>query len=100
MKLIEAIIKPIKLDDVKAALRSLGIDEFMESPLVCHGRQKGQVMLFRGAEYMLNFVEKVKIEIVAADDAVGKIVEAIGTIARTERREDCRIYILPFVEAV
>lgn len=100
MKLIEAIIKPVKLEDVKTALRNIGIEEFMESALICHGRQKGQAMFFRGAEYMLNFVEKVKLQIIAADDAVGKIVEAIGTIARTERREDCRIYILPFVEAV
>ena len=99
MKLVEAIIKPIKLDDVKAALRNIGIDEFMESVLICHGRKKGQMMLFRGSEYMLNFVEKIKLEIIAADDTVGKIVEAIGTTARTERQDDCRIYILPFVEA-
>ena len=99
MKLIEAVIKPVKLQEVKSALQNLGIEEIMESPLICHGRQKGEAMLYRGAEYVANFVEKVKIEIITADDLVGKIVEAIGTIARTERRDDCRIFILAFVEA-
>jgi nitrogen regulatory protein P-II 1 len=99
MKLIEAIIKPVKLDDVRSALQTIGVDDFMESALICHGRQKGQAMVYRGAEYVANFVERVKLEIIAADDAVGKIIEVIGTIAKTERKEDCRIFILPFVEA-
>jgi nitrogen regulatory protein P-II 1 len=94
MKLIEAIIKPVKLDEIRAALETIGVDEIMESALICHGRQKGQVMFFRGAEYVANFVERVKLEIIAADDAVGKIIEVIGTIAKTERKEDCRIFIL------
>lgn len=100
MKLIEAIIKPVKLEEVESALQKIGIDEFMESALICHGRQKGQAMLYRGVEHMANFVEKVKLEIIAADDSVGKIVEVIGNIAKTERMEDCRIFILPFVEAL
>jgi len=99
MKLIEAIIKPIMLDEIKSALQNIGIEEFMESAIICHGREKGQVMIFRGAEYVANFVEKVKLEIIAADDAVGKIIEVIGSVAKTERRDDCRIYILPFIEA-
>lgn len=99
MKLIEAVIRPIKVDEVKAALRKVGIEEFMESALICHGSRKGQAMFYRGAEYVANFVEKVKLEIVAADDSVAKIVEAIGSIAGPERGEDCRIFILPFVEA-
>ncbi|MFA6498315.1 MAG: P-II family nitrogen regulator [Desulfurivibrionaceae bacterium] len=98
MKLIEAIIKPVKLEEVESALQKIGVEEFMESALTCHGRQKGQAMLYRGAEHVANFVEKIKLEIIAADDSVGKIVETIGAIAKTERREDCRIYILPFVE--
>ena len=92
MKLIEAIIKPVKLDEVEFALKRIGIEVFMESALVCHGRQKGQAMLYRGAEHVVNFVERVKLEIIAADDMVGKIVEVIGNIAKTERMEDCRIY--------
>ena len=99
MKLIEAIIKPVKLDEVESALKKIGIEEFMESALICHGRQKGQAMIYRGAEYVADFVEKVKLEIIAADDSVGKIVEVISNIAKTERMEDCRIFIHPFVEA-
>ncbi len=100
MKLIEAIIRPAKLNEVKAALQEIGIDDVMESALVCHGRQKGTSMFYRGAEYVANFVEKVKLEIIAADEAVSKIVELIGSIARTERKDECRIFILPFVEAL
>ncbi len=99
MKLVEAIIKPVKLAEVRAALRNIGIEDVMESPLICRGRQKGEAMFSRGAECVAGFVEKVKLEILAADDAVGKIIEVIGTIARTERTDDCRIFILPFVEA-
>jgi len=99
MKLIEAIIKPVKLEEVKSALAKIGIDEFLESAIFCHGRLKGQAMVYRGVEYVSYFVEKVKLEVIAADDSVGKIIEAIGNIAKTERREDCRIYVLPFVEA-
>ncbi len=99
MKMIEAIIKPVKLDEVKSALAKIGVEEFMESAIYCHGRQKGQAIVYRGAEYVANLVEKVKLEVIAADDSVGKIIEAIGNIAKTERREDCRIFVLPFVEA-
>ena len=100
MKLIETIIKPVKLDEVTSALAGIGIEDYMESAIFCHGRQKGQSMMYRGAEYVGSFVEKVKLEIVAADESVGKIIEAIGSIAKTERREDCRIFVLPFVEAL
>ena len=99
MKLIEAIIKPVKLDEVKSALAKIGIEEFMESAIICHGRRQGEAMSYRGAEYVANFVEKAKLEVVAADESVGKIIEAIANIAKTERKEDCRIYILPFLEA-
>jgi nitrogen regulatory protein P-II 1 len=99
MKLIEAIIKPVKLDEVKSALQKMGIEDIMESALICHGRQKGQAMYYRGADYVASFVEKVKLEIIAADDSAGKIVEIIGNIAKTERMDDCRIFILPFVQA-
>lgn len=99
MKLIEAIIQPMKLAEVRSALGKIGVEEFMESALICHGRQKGQALLYRGAEFVTDFVEKVKLEIIAADESVGKIIEVIGTIARTQRKEDCRIFILPFVEA-
>ncbi|MBF0497926.1 MAG: P-II family nitrogen regulator [Deltaproteobacteria bacterium] len=99
MKLVEAIIKPVKLEEVKSALQRIGIEEIMESALICHGRQKKQMMFYRGAKYVVDFIQKTKLEIIAADDSVGKIVEVIGNIAKTERKDDCRIYILPFNEA-
>jgi len=100
MKLIEAVIKPVKLKEVKTALQTIGIEDIRERKLICHGRQKGDSMLCRGAEYVEYFVKKVKLEIIAADESVWKIIEVIGIIARTERKEDCRINILPFVAAV
>lgn len=96
MKQIEAIIHQFKLQEVRSALEEMGIDDFMESAIICH--QKGQTMMFRGASFMANIVEKVKFEIVAADDSVAKIVEAIGSITRTGRKEDCRIFIRPYLE--
>jgi nitrogen regulatory protein P-II 1 len=99
MKMVEAIIKPAKLDEVKSALQKIGIEDITEIALICHGSQKRQRLFYRGAEYVTNLVEKVTLEIIAADDSVGKIVAIIGNIAKTERREDCRIFILPFVEA-
>ena len=100
MKMIEAIIRPVKLIEVKAALLELGIEDIMESALIIHGSKKGQSMFYRGAEIVIDFVERVRLEIIAADESVGKIIEVIGNIAKTERREDCRIFILPFVEAL
>ena len=98
MKLIEAVIKPCKLDEITSALEHIGIDDFMESVITCHRREKGQVMYYRGVKHMANFVEKVKLEIIAADESIEKIIEVIGCIAKTDRREDCRIFVLPFVE--
>lgn len=100
MKLIETVIKPVKLKEVKAALQTIGIVDIKERILICRCRQKKESMLSRGAEYAEYFVKKVKLEIVAADELVGEIIEVIGSIVRTERREDCRIYIIPFVEAL
>ena len=97
MKLIEAVIQQLKLQDVRNALDEMGIDDFMESSITCH--QKGQIMIFRGASFVANIVDKVKLEIIAADDAVGGIIETIGSLARTGRKEDCRINIRPYLEA-
>ncbi len=96
MQQIEAVIDQFKLQEVRSALEEMGINDFMESAIMCH--KKGQVMMFRGATFMSNIVEKVKLEIIAADDSVSRIVEAIGAIARTGRKEDCRIAILPYLE--
>ena len=96
MKQIEAVIDRFKLQEVRDALEDMGIDDFMESAIMCH--QKGQTMVFRGASFMANIVEKVKLEIIAADDSVARIIEAIGAITRTGLREDCRIAIRPYLE--
>jgi len=99
MKMIEAVIKPVKLEEVTSALEKMGIADFMESTIFCHGSQKEPSRFYRGAEYVSDFVEKVKLEIIASDDTVGRIIEAIGSIAKTERREDCRIFVLSFLES-
>ena len=96
MKLIEAVIQQLKLQEVRDVLEEMGIEDFMESSILCH--QKGQTMMFRGASFMANIVEKVKLEIIAADESAGNIIEAIGAIARTGRKEDCRIAIRPYLE--
>jgi len=98
MKQIEAVIHQLKLQEVRNALDEMGIEDFMESAIMCHTHQNGLTMSFRGAKFVANIVEKVKLEIIAADDAVEKIIEAIGAIARTGRREDCRIAIRPYLE--
>ncbi len=96
MKLIEAVINQFKVEEVRDALGEMGIDDFMETAIVCH--QKGQTMRFRGATFMATIIEKVKLEIIAADDSVARIIEAIGAVARTGRRDDCRIAIRPYLE--
>lgn len=98
MKLIEAVIQKFKLQEVRNALDDIGVVDFMESSVICHGDQKGQVMSFRGAKFVANVAEKVKLEIISADDAADKIIAAIGSIVKTGRREDCRIAIRPYLE--
>jgi len=96
MQQIEAVIDQFKLQDIRCALEDLGIEDFMQSTIKCH--QQGPKMRFRGASLTANIVEKVKLEIVAADEAITRIVEVIGAIARTGRKEDCRITIHPYLE--
>jgi|ERR1039457_285072 nitrogen regulatory protein PII len=98
MKHIEAVIHQLKLQEVRNALDDMGIEDFMESAIMCHTHHNRQIMSFRGAKFVANIVEKVKLEIIAADESVEKIIEAIGSIARTGRREDCRIAIRPYLE--
>lgn len=98
MKQIDAVIPKLRLEEVRNVLDEMGVDDFMESDILCHGHQKGQEMVFRGARFVSNIVEKVKLEIIAADDSVDKIVEAISSIARTGIREDCRISLRPYLE--
>ena len=99
MKLIEAIIKPINLTEVKAAMQMLDIEEMMESEIISHGSKKLEIMSYRGAEYATDFIKKIKVEIIAADDLASRVVKTIRGIAGTGRKEDCRILVLSFVDA-
>lgn len=100
MKKIEAIIKPFKLDEVKEALAKEGILGMTVSEVRGFGRQKGHTELYRGAEYVVDFLPKVKVEILAEDSRVLAVVDAILKTARTGKIGDGKIFILPVEEAV
>ena len=100
MKKIEAIIKPFKLDDVKDALHEAGVSGLTVTEVKGFGRQKGHTELYRGAEYVVDFIPKVKIEVVVEDDQAARVVEAIEAAARTGRIGDGKIFVLPLEQAV
>ena len=100
MKKIEAIIKPFKLDDVKEALQDVGLQGMTVTEAKGFGRQKGHTELYRGAEYVVDFLPKVKIEIVLPDDLVVRAVDAIRKAAQTGRIGDGKIFVSPVEEAI
>jgi nitrogen regulatory protein P-II 1 len=100
MKLIEAIIKPFKLDEVKDALNEIGIEGITVSEVKGFGRQKGHTELYRGAEYVVDFIPKIKMEIAVSDDLVAKVVETIQNTAKTGRIGDGKIFVIALEEAV
>ena len=100
MKKIEAIIKPFKLDEVKEALQGVGIQGITVTEAKGFGRQKGHTELYRGAEYVVDFLPKVKLEIVVGDDMVAKAIEAIQNAARTSRIGDGKIFISTIEQAI
>lgn len=100
MKLIMAIIKPFKLDAVRVALTELGVEGMTVSEVKGFGRQKGQTEIYRGAEYNIEFVPKVKIEIVADNDRAERIVESIRDAAITEKIGDGKIFVVDVEQAV
>jgi len=100
VKKIEAIIKPFKLDDVKDALHEVGVSGITVSEVKGFGRQKGHTELYRGAEYVIDFLPKVKVEVVVEDVLVENVIEAITQAARTGRIGDGKIFVLPLDEAV
>jgi nitrogen regulatory protein P-II 1 len=100
MKKIEAIIKPFKLDEVKEALQEIGLQGITVIEAKGFGRQKGHTELYRGAEYVVDFLPKVKIEIVLPDELVEKAVEAIRNAARTGRIGDGKIFITNIEDAI
>lgn len=97
---IEAIIKPFKLDDVKEALNEIGVQGMTVSEVKGFGRQKGHTELYRGAEYVVDFLPKLKLEIAVADEMKDKVVEAIAASASTDKIGDGKIFILPMEDSV
>jgi nitrogen regulatory protein PII len=95
MKMISAIIKPFKLEEVKEALRSAGIQGMTVIETRGFGRQRGHTEVYRGAEYQVDFVPKVKVEVLCDDDQVGQVVEAVMTAARTGKIGDGKIFVMP-----
>lgn len=100
MKKIEAIIKPFKLDEVKEALQEAGVQGMTVTEVKGFGRQKGHTELYRGAEYVVDFLPKVKLEVVVEDNQAERIVETIVSAAQTERIGDGKIFIMPVEDAV
>ena len=100
MKKIEAIIKPFKLDDVKEALKGIGVQGLTVTEVKGFGRQKGHTELYRGAEYVVDFLPKTKLEIIVPDDMVTRVVEAIQDSARTGKIGDGKIFVLPMEEVI
>jgi nitrogen regulatory protein PII len=100
MKLVTAIIKPFKLEEVKAALSEIGVEGMTVTEVKGFGRQKGHTEIYRGSEYTVDFLPKVKIEVALADGLVGKAIDAIVASARTGKIGDGKIFITPLEEVV
>ena len=100
MKKIEAIIKPFKLEEVKEALGEIGIEGMTVTEVKGFGRQKGQTEIYRGSEYVVDFLPKIKIEIVLSDEKVAEAMTAITKAARTGKIGDGKIFVLPVEDAV
>ena len=100
MKKIEAVIKPFKLDDVKEALQEMGVQGLTVLEAKGFGRQKGHTELYRGAEYVVDFLPKIKIEAVVTDDQLGPAVEAIQSAARTGKIGDGKIFVSEITQVI
>jgi nitrogen regulatory protein P-II 1 len=100
MKKIEAIIKPFKLDEVKESLHKIGVQGMTVSEVKGFGRQKGHTELYRGAEYVVDFLPKIKLEVVVSEDQVEAVLDAVASAARTERIGDGKIFVTPLEEVI
>lgn len=100
MKLVTAIIKPFKLDDVRESLSEIGVQGITVTEVKGFGRQKGHTELYRGAEYVVDFLPKVKIEIAVGDDVVEQVIEAITKVANTGKIGDGKIFVSPLEQVI
>ncbi len=100
MKLVIAVIKPFKLEEVREALTSLGVQGLMVSEVKGYGRQSGHTEIYRGAEYVVNFVPKIKLELVVTDAAAPQVVETLAAAAKTGKIGDGKIFVLPVEQAM
>jgi nitrogen regulatory protein P-II 2 len=100
MKLVTAIIKPFKLDEVRDALLAIGVHGMTVTEVKGYGRQKGHTEIYRGAEYAVNFLPKIRIEVAVAEQDADRVVEAIGTSAKTGQIGDGKIFVMPLEQAV
>ena len=100
MKLVTAIIKPFKLDDVREALSEISVQGMTVTEVKGFGRQKGHTEIYRGSEYTVDFLPKVKIELVVGDDVLDKAVDTIGEAAKTGKIGDGKIFVLPVEDAI
>ncbi len=100
MKKVEAIIKPFKLDEVKEALSGIGVEGLTVTEVKGFGRQKGHTEIYRGAEYVVDFLPKIKLEIVVTEEAVDKVIEAIVAAANTGKIGDGKIFVMPLEEVI
>lgn len=100
MKKIEAVIKPFKLDEVKEALQEIGVQGMTVTEAKGYGRQKGHTELYRGAEYVIDFLPKIKLEVVVDDDMAERVVDAISAAARSGKIGDGKIFVSPVEDAL
>lgn len=100
MKLVTAIIKPFKLDDVRESLSEIGVQGITVTEVKGFGRQKGHTELYRGAEYVVDFLPKVKIDVAIADDQLDRVIEAITKAANTGKIGDGKIFVVPLEQAI
>jgi nitrogen regulatory protein P-II 2 len=100
MKLVTAIIKPFKLDQVRDALLAIGVHGMTITEVKGYGRQKGHTEIYRGAEYAVNFLPKIRVEVAVATENADKVVEAIGTAAKTGQIGDGKVFVTPIDHAV
>lgn len=100
MKKVEAIIKPFKLDEVKESLNEIGIQGITVCEVKGFGRQKGHTELYRGAEYVVDFIPKIKMEIIVGDELASKVVEVVAEAAKTGRIGDGKIFVTPVEEII